>query len=117
MLALSVCYHARLQDRSDYEERVVEHFIGPIDLPGGSQQFRDEIRWYGMGIFVCFNLVECCKIEILPVPISSLKFDHFSKISLSQKSPHYNVPVDWLVYLHICIMQVSRGIAGQYATW
>ena len=46
VLALSVCYHARLHDREDYEEGVVDHFIGPIDLPGGSEQFRDEIRWY-----------------------------------------------------------------------
>ena len=46
VLALSVCYHARLQDREDYEEGVVKHFIGPINLPGGSEQFKDEIRWY-----------------------------------------------------------------------
>ena len=46
VLALSVCYHARLQDRKEYEKGVVKRFIGPIDLPGRSQQFRDEIRWY-----------------------------------------------------------------------
>lgn len=47
VLALSVCYHARLQDRSEYEEGVAKHFKGPIQLTRGSQQFRDEIRWCG----------------------------------------------------------------------
>ena len=46
VLALSVCYHARLQNRADYEEGVATHFRCPIQLQGGAQQFRDEIRWY-----------------------------------------------------------------------
>ena len=45
VLALSVCYHARLQRREDFENGVVGAFTGPITLPGGAQQFRDEIRW------------------------------------------------------------------------
>ncbi len=45
VLALSVCYHARLEKREDYEEGVVQKFTGPIRLSHGSQQFRDEIRW------------------------------------------------------------------------
>lgn len=46
MLSLSVCYHARLHNREEYEMMVVNHFTGVIGLPGGPQQFRDEIRWY-----------------------------------------------------------------------
>ena len=45
ILALSVCYHARLQNRAEYEDGVATHFRGPIQLQGGAQQFRDEIRW------------------------------------------------------------------------
>ncbi len=45
MLSLSVCYHARLKNREEYEEGVAEYFIGAIELVGGPQQFRDEIRW------------------------------------------------------------------------
>ena len=45
VLALSVCYHARLQNRAEYEDGVATHFRGPIQLQGGAQQFRDEIRW------------------------------------------------------------------------
>lgn len=47
ILSLSLCYHARLEKREEYEIEVVEMFTGPIGLPGGSQaqQFRDEIRW------------------------------------------------------------------------
>ena len=41
VLAVSVCYHARLQDREEYEEGVAERFNPPM-LP---DQFRDEIRW------------------------------------------------------------------------
>ena len=43
---MSVCYHARLQKREEYENVVVKCFTGPIHLPGGVEQFRDEIRWY-----------------------------------------------------------------------
>ena len=45
ILALSVCYHARLSNRKDYEEGVAREFVAPLNLPGGVQQFRDEIRW------------------------------------------------------------------------
>ena len=41
VLAVSVCYHARLQDREEYEEGVAKQFTPPM-LP---DQFRDEIRW------------------------------------------------------------------------
>ncbi len=46
VLSLSVCYHARLQDRREYEYGVINSFTGPISLPNGAEQFRDEIRWY-----------------------------------------------------------------------
>lgn len=45
VLSLSVCYHARLDNREEYEEGVAEYFTGPIELVYGSDQFRDEIRW------------------------------------------------------------------------
>ena len=44
VLAVSVCYHARLQDREEYEEGVTEQF-GCSLLPDGVDQFRNEIRW------------------------------------------------------------------------
>jgi hypothetical protein len=43
---LSVCYHARLEKREEYENGVIQLFTGPIALSKGVQQFRDEIRWY-----------------------------------------------------------------------
>ena len=45
ILSLSVCYHARLQDRTDYEEKVSKQFVNPLSLPGGGDRFRNEIRW------------------------------------------------------------------------
>jgi hypothetical protein len=45
VLSLSVCYHARLQKRDEYEEMIAQEFKGTLYLPGGSEQFRDEIRW------------------------------------------------------------------------
>ena len=45
VLALSICYHARLQDRDDFENGVVQQFSPPLALTGGVQQFKDEIRW------------------------------------------------------------------------
>ena len=46
ILSLSVCYHARLQDRHEYETGVVKMFQSPIKLTDGPSQFRAEIRWY-----------------------------------------------------------------------
>ncbi len=48
ILSLSVCYHARLQDRQEYETGVIKKFKGPIELTDGLSQFRDEIRWYDL---------------------------------------------------------------------
>ena len=44
VLALSVCYHARLQERRQFEEGVVKQFRDPLFLPGGIKQFQTEIR-------------------------------------------------------------------------
>ena len=46
VLALSVCYHARLKRREEYEEGVARYFTNSIQLSYGADQFRDEIRWY-----------------------------------------------------------------------
>ena len=46
IISLSVCYHARLQVRDDYEKEAVKQFRTPLDLPGGVEQFRCEIKWY-----------------------------------------------------------------------
>ena len=46
ILAISVCYHARLQEREDYEKGVASQFVFPLRLPGGTAQFRNEIQWY-----------------------------------------------------------------------
>ena len=48
VLALSICYHARLQDRDGFENGVVQQFRPPLVLTEGVQQFKDEIRWYSV---------------------------------------------------------------------
>ena len=45
LLAISVCYYARLQDRKNYEEGVAAEFTPPLRLPGGAVQFRNEVQW------------------------------------------------------------------------
>ena len=48
-----MCYHARLQDKEDYEVKVVKQFKPPLDLMEGQAgnipltqaQFQAEIRW------------------------------------------------------------------------
>ncbi|XP_019853235.1 PREDICTED: E3 ubiquitin-protein ligase RNF213-like [Amphimedon queenslandica] len=44
ILAISVCYHARLQDRVEYETNVVQEFKPPLTVTG-REQFCNEIRW------------------------------------------------------------------------
>lgn len=41
-----MCYSARLLNRDDYEENVCMQFRQPIALPGGVQQFREEVKRY-----------------------------------------------------------------------
>ena len=45
-MAVAVCYHARLQDRMQFEEEIVQKFKSPYDIPGGRQQFVEEIFMY-----------------------------------------------------------------------
>ena len=42
-MAIAVCYHARLQEREDFENSITNEFIQPFDIPEGRQQFRSEI--------------------------------------------------------------------------
>ena len=44
ILSVSVCYHARLQERDEYENGVVRQFIAPLTITG-REQFCNEIRW------------------------------------------------------------------------
>ena len=45
ILAVSVCYHARLSDRQEYEQEISQKFTPPLALSGGADEFRDVIRW------------------------------------------------------------------------
>jgi hypothetical protein len=45
ILSLSVCYHARLSDRKEYERKVAHEFTAPLVLSGGMTEFRNVIRW------------------------------------------------------------------------
>ena len=45
ILAVSVCYHARLSDRKEYEVGIAQQFTAPLALSGEVEQFRNEIRW------------------------------------------------------------------------
>lgn len=44
ILSVSVCYHARLQERGEYEKGVVKQFTAPLVVTG-REQFSNEIRW------------------------------------------------------------------------
>ena len=44
-MAVAVCYHARLQERSDFERVIVTHFLEPFTIPN-RKQFLDEIVKY-----------------------------------------------------------------------
>ena len=46
IMAVAVCYHARLQDRVQFEEEIVQKFKSPYHIPGGRQQFVEEIFMY-----------------------------------------------------------------------
>jgi len=41
-MAVAVCYHARLQERSDFEQFIVTKFLKPFSIPNGTK-FLDEI--------------------------------------------------------------------------
>ena len=46
VMALAVCYHARLTVREDYETKVCAQFKPSLNLQGGTEQFRSEITRY-----------------------------------------------------------------------
>lgn len=46
ILAVSVCYHARLTNRTDYEKKVAGQFTAPLALSRGVEEFRNVIKWY-----------------------------------------------------------------------
>ena len=41
-MAVAVCYHARLQERSNFEAFIVRHFLEPFKIHD-KKQFLDEI--------------------------------------------------------------------------
>lgn len=50
-----MCYHARLQERDDFEEALVKQFVPPLDIMEdksrqqlSKEQFKAEIKWYCM---------------------------------------------------------------------
>ena len=43
IMAVAVCYHARLQEREDFETSIVNEFLPPFVVPEGKQQFVNEI--------------------------------------------------------------------------
>ena len=45
ILAVSVCYHARLSDRTEFEQKVAHEFTAPLRLSGGAVEFQNIIRW------------------------------------------------------------------------
>ena len=45
-MAVAVCYHARLQERTQFEEVIVQEFKPPYHIPGGRRQFVEEIFMY-----------------------------------------------------------------------
>ena len=61
LLAISVCYHARLQEREDYEKDVTAQFIAPLSLPGGAAQFRNEVHWYLPNQHFTLHHINACR--------------------------------------------------------
>lgn len=44
ILAVSVCYHARLQEREEFEQLITAQFLPPL-VCNTEDQFRNELRW------------------------------------------------------------------------
>jgi len=42
-MAVAVCYHARLQERNEFEKVIVPKFLRPFSIPGDQDRFSDEI--------------------------------------------------------------------------
>ena len=54
-MAVAVCYHARLQERDDFERFIVTHFLPPFSI-SHRKQFLDEIVKYFLNISVICQL-------------------------------------------------------------
>ena len=57
-MAVAVCYHARLQERGDFEKFIVTQFLSPFST--SHEEFLDEIVKYSLSIIVicqlyCYN--------------------------------------------------------------
>ena len=52
-MAVAVCYHARLQERSHFERVIVTHFLEPFTIPN-RKQFLDEIVKY---VYILYNVL------------------------------------------------------------
>ena len=81
ILAVSVCYHARLQDREAYEVLMARQFQNPLHLPKGAEDFRDVIRWYN--VYACtvtinspvfFFVVFFCFLGIYYIIVSCVNY-------------------------------------------
>ena len=58
-MAIAVCYHARLQEREQFEELIVQNFRSPYHIPGGRQQFVDEIFMYVYLKVISYLIITC----------------------------------------------------------
>lgn len=72
LLAISICYHARLQDREDYEKGVTAEFMVPLRLPGGAAQFRNEVHWYLPTQHLSLSQNQVCRIFCLDMHLLTI---------------------------------------------
>ena len=54
-MAVAICYHARLQERGDFERFIVTQFSPPF-LVSHRKEFLDEIVKYSLNIIVIWQL-------------------------------------------------------------
>ena len=59
-MAVAVCYHARLQERNQFEEVIIKTFEPPYHIPGGRKQFVEEIFMYAY----CSDIRSCILYDI-----------------------------------------------------
>ena len=134
ILAVSVCYHSRLQDRIEYEKHISSHFVSPLDLPGKEAQFVEEICWLVNVSFIYFW--KCHSIKIRTPRLLDLFNTLIRKMLQVKKKKkrkqregagdkdnitrafNYIACMQTYALALICyIQQVSECIAGQHGTW
>ena len=59
ILALSICYQARLKSRVDFERGIAQEFSLPLELAGRAKQFRAEIERYHKYCLYTIILLVC----------------------------------------------------------